>query len=94
MKRTLRGSASLLLVVMMSLLACSKVTQASFNRIKSNMTYDQVVEILGEPTDSKSLGVGPLSGTSARWEGDDAVITVTFLNGKVKTKKLKPISQE
>jgi hypothetical protein len=76
-----------LLALILVLPACSKVTQANFNRVEEGMSYDQVVRILGQPSDSKSVGVGPLSGTSATWEGPEGTITIQFLNDKVKIKR-------
>ena len=84
MRRTL---VLCLLVLIMVLPACSRVNQANFNQIDEGMSYDQVVRILGQPDDSKSVGIGPLSGTSARWEGREGTITIQFLNDKVKIKR-------
>jgi hypothetical protein len=66
--------------------ACSKVTKSNFDRIHDGMTEQQVVSILGNPTESSSINVLDLSGTSSKWVSNDAVITVQFLNGKVRIK--------
>ncbi len=68
------------------LVACSPVNQNNFDRIQNDMTMQQVTAILGQPTESSSLGVGPLSGTSAVWKGDKGTITIQFVNDKVKMK--------
>ena len=54
----------------------------------------QVVSLLGEPSEANSLGVGPLSGTSATWKEDEAVISVTFVNNKVTTKSFSSSSDD
>lgn len=95
MKSRRRGPVLLLMMAVMGILACSgNVTQANFNRVENDMSFDQVVDVLGEPTESKSMGIGSLSGTSARWESDDAVITITFVNQEVMTKNFKSKSGE
>lgn len=72
--------------VLLVALACNRLTQDNFAKIEDGMTLDQVVAVLGEPTDSKSAGVGPLSATDATWENDSARINIKFLNGKVQLK--------
>jgi len=42
--------------------------------------------LLGAPTESNSVNVLGVSGTSSRWVGRDAVINVRFVNGKVALK--------
>jgi hypothetical protein len=66
----------------------SKLTEANFDKIEDGMTRKEVVDILGEPTDSGSVGFGGLSGGMAKWEDDDGtVITIQFVNGKVVAKQ-------
>ncbi len=50
------------------------------------MTEQQVVSILGAPTESSSGSLLGISGTSSRWVGRDAEINVRFVGGKVATK--------
>jgi len=45
-----------------------------------------VIALLGKPTESSSMQVLGVSGSSAKWVGKDAVITVQFVNGKVRLK--------
>jgi hypothetical protein len=47
----------------------SRVSQDSFEKIHSGMAETEVREILGEPTETSSFGVGPFSGTSSVWKG-------------------------
>jgi hypothetical protein len=68
--------------------ACvTKINQENYDKIQEGMTLEAVKAILGEPTESKSAGIGGLvSGTSAIWKGDSMTIDIKFLNGKVKFK--------
>lgn len=76
--------ASLLLALL--LVACTKVTEQNFAKIQEGMTEEQVSAILGKPTEAQSVAVLGVSGTTSRWEGNGAVITVRFVNGKVALK--------
>jgi len=76
--------ASLLFV----LAACSKVTPENFARIQDGMPEEQVLDLLGKPTESSSVNLLGVSGTSSRWVSGDTAITVRFVNGKVALKTL------
>ena len=65
------------------LAACSKVTQENFAKIRDGMSEQEVTAILGSPTESSSGNVLGISGTSSKWAGGDATITIRFVNGKV-----------
>ena len=82
--RTFRFAA--VACVLLGLLACNRLSQENFAKIDEGMTFEEVVAVLGEPTDSKSAGIGPLSATDATWENDSARINIKFLNGKVQIK--------
>ena len=79
--RLLAAAAALVLLA-----ACSKVSQENFSRISQGMTEDEVVAILGSPTESTSRNVLGVSGTASRWVSDEAVITIRFVNSKVALK--------
>jgi hypothetical protein len=66
--------------------ACSKVSEQNFAKIQDGMTEEEVSAILGKPTEAQSVAVLGVSGTTSRWEGNGAVITVRFVNGKVALK--------
>ena len=51
------------------LAGCSKITQQNFDQIKNNMTMKEVIAILGEPTNSESINIAGISGTSCCLEG-------------------------
>ena len=68
------------------LAGCSKITQENFGRIDQGMQERDVLSLLGSPTESSSVDVLGVSGTTSRWVGRDAEITIRFVNGKVATK--------
>jgi hypothetical protein len=81
-------------LALLALAACSKVSQENFGKIHDGMSEQEVQGILGSPTESSSVSVLGLSGTSSRWATKDAVITVQFVNGKVRLKNFeKPAIQ-
>ena len=63
--------------------ACSKVNQENFLKVQDGMTEQEVIALLGRPTESNSVNVLGVSGTTSRWASGDAVIAVSFVNGKV-----------
>jgi hypothetical protein len=81
-------------VLLLTLAACSKVTQENFNKIQEGMSEQEVLALLGTPSESNSVNVLGMSGTSSRWASQDATITVRFVNGKVALKSFdKPLSK-
>lgn len=75
-----------LLSIALALVGCARLTRANFDRIEEGMSYSEVVGILGEPDDSKSVGFGPLSASTATWEDDQALISIQFVNERVKVR--------
>lgn len=87
--------APLVAVLLFLLAACSKVTPENFAKIQDGMPEEQVLDLLGKPTESSSVNILGVSGTSSRWVGGDTAITVRFVNGKVALKALdKPAAPE
>lgn len=84
-----RFCACLLLAIF--LVACSRVTQENFDKIQPGMTMEQVVTILGNPTTSESMNVMGLSGTSAQWKDNNAVISIQFFNNTVQVKTFNKV---
>ena len=76
----------LVFALVFGLAACSKVNQENFAKVQDGMTEEQVTAILGKPTESSSVNVLGVSGTSSRWVSGDAVITVRFVGGKAALK--------
>ncbi len=54
-----------------------------FARIKVGMTPDEVVKILGRPTQESSGMDGAFNGGTQHWEDGKASLTVVYQNGKV-----------
>ncbi len=78
----------LLLVCMFAALgACSKVTQENFAKVQEGMSEQEVIALLGEPTESNSVNVLGISGTTSRWSRGNAEITIRFVNGQVALKR-------
>ncbi len=70
------------------LMACgSPVNQDNFDKIKTDMTLDEVQSILGKPVESSTASFGTISGGAATWKHDEATITVQFVNNKVQFKQ-------
>jgi hypothetical protein len=79
--------AATVIVLAATFHACdSRVSQGNFEKIHAGMTESDVREILGEPTQTSSLGVGPFSGTASVWKGKRGTIQIQFFNGKVTLK--------
>ena len=73
---------------------CSRVTQENFMKIQEGMSEQEVISLLGTPTESQSVNILGVSGTASRWVGKDAAIAVRFVNGKVATKSFdKPVDK-
>ena len=71
----------------LALSACgSRVNQKNYDKITTDMTYEQVVGILGKPTETSSMDLGVFSGGNASWKDEHAVIAIQFVNGKVLAK--------
>ena len=77
---------SVVFAVALLVAACSKVTQENFASIQEGMSEQDVAALLGPPSESNSINVLGVSGTASRWVSGDAVITVSFVNGKVALK--------
>lgn len=76
-------SSFLVLISCIILFSCSRVSQENFNRLNQNMTMQEVIQILGEPTSSESVDIAGISGTASIWRSDKAEINIQFLNNKL-----------
>jgi hypothetical protein len=87
-----KGATTVLVLALIFSLAAvqfgcdGRISQKSFQKIENGMTEDEVTKILGEPTESASLGVGGFSGTTSTWKGEGGTIAIQFMNGKVAMK--------
>jgi outer membrane protein assembly factor BamE (lipoprotein component of BamABCDE complex) len=71
----------------LALVACGpRVSQENYEKIRNDMSTEEVNKVLGKPTQVSSFGIGGLSATTAKWVGQTHTITVTFANEKVKMK--------
>lgn len=83
MRRTLAA-----VLAALALAACgSKVTAENFARIQTGMTQQEVVALLGEPTETSAVSIGGLSGGMSTWRDGNTTISVQFLNDKVQAKQ-------
>ena len=65
--------------LLLSLLACSQLTQENYNKIQMGMTYDEVVAVLGSPTKCDDvMGV-----RNCTWGDETRSVNVNFIGGKV-----------
>ncbi|WP_028454032.1 outer membrane protein assembly factor BamE domain-containing protein [Chitinilyticum litopenaei] len=75
----------LLIASFLLLAACSKITAENYQKIKSGMSRDEVVAILGEPTQSEAGSLLGIEGETASWQNGGLVISAQFVNGKLLT---------
>ncbi len=76
-----------ILLTLFVLVGCDRITRDKYEMITTGMTMDEVVEILGEPTEMTSVGIGPLEASTARWEGRTGTISIQFTGEKVRLKR-------
>lgn len=72
--------------LMLIVTACSKVTEENFAKVQEGMTEQEVLALLGTPSESNSVSILGVSGAAWRWAGRDAVVVVHFVNGKAALK--------
>jgi hypothetical protein len=64
--------------MLLTLLACSKLTQENYNKITVGMGYEEVAQLPGKPDECDDvLGV-----RSCRWGDDKHSVNVSFVSGK------------
>lgn len=73
-----RFSGPMLLVVLLLLSGCNRLTMKNYEKIKMGMEYDQVTGILGKPDDCSDA----LFARSCIWGSEEKNITVNFVGGK------------
>ncbi len=76
---------SLMLLAAVGLTGCDRVTAENYNKLEVGMPYDEVVAILGDPTECSAI----VNTKSCRWGKDDKYIdakivgeSVIFLSSK------------
>jgi hypothetical protein len=70
--------ALLAAILLPGLAACSRITAANYDKLKSGQSYEEVTGLLGEPTRcNEALGL-----RSCQWGDDKSHIVVNFVGGK------------
>ena len=77
--------AAFLAVTLLSLTACSKLTEDNLQKVHNGMTTTEVKAILGDPTSSQTGGVLGITGTTYTYHTDTSDVKITFLDDKVVT---------
>lgn len=78
-----------ILTLTVFLISCgSPISQKNFDKIKSGMSKNEVIQLLGEPTESTGMGLGEISGANLVWKSSEITITIQFINDKVAVKSL------
>jgi hypothetical protein len=68
-----------LIVALLTVAGCSKLTQENYDKISMGMSFDEVISILGD-ADACSGAVGVQNCT---WGGEDKQIKIKFIGKKV-----------
>lgn len=76
---------------MLMLAGCSRVSKENYDRVQDGMTTQQVIDILGQPSDKSTkggevLGLGG-STTTMTWRHGQQTITARFVNDKLISKE-------
>lgn len=68
----------LLIVLVLLVSACSKLTMENYAKLKAGLAYDEVKALLGDPVQcSEVLGI-----RACQWGDDNKNINVNFVGGK------------
>jgi hypothetical protein len=80
MRRSITKIVSVfLLIALLLVVACSKLTPENYNKLKMSMPYDDVVAMLGKADKCD----GAMGIKDCIWGGEEKNINVKFLNDKV-----------
>ena len=89
-KRKILLILSFIIALLLFINGCSstRVTKANYNKIENGMSFDEVVDILGEDYEiSSSAGYGGYNSSCYIWTGfSGANITIIFVNDEVFSK--------
>lgn len=85
------GLTAVAILICLFMISCTKVNNANFEKVQEGMSIEEVVGILGEPTNNSEIDLSFVSGAAAKWvdEKTGRTIKVQFLNGKVKFKQFE-----
>lgn len=69
----------LALPLLLTLLACSKLTLENYSKIETGMNYDEVTALIGEPAKCDDvMGI-----RNCTWGDESRSVNVSFVGGKV-----------
>ncbi len=72
-------SILILPLFLLLLTGCNKLTKENYDKIKSGMQYDEVVRLIGDPTEcSEAIGL-----SNCEWKDGDTEVNINFINNKV-----------
>ena len=91
MKLPAAGLAGLL---MLTLIACSKVTPDNYGKLEAGMSQEEVHKILGQPDDVSGGGIGTLTLSTETWNGPKHVVRITFAGDKMTIKSIEPTEKK
>jgi hypothetical protein len=77
----------LMIVILLMMLGCSKVSKENYDSIRTGMSYDAVVAVLGKPNACESVGMA----TSCVWGNVSKHIKIRFVADKVALKTLQGV---
>ncbi len=70
---------TIIALFLLTLTACSKVTRENYQKLELGMSWQEVVQLLGEPDQCEAL----LNAKSCVWREGDKSITVRFIGDEV-----------
>ncbi|QLG89753.1 hypothetical protein HQ393_16715 [Chitinibacter bivalviorum] len=88
-KKSVVGLKGLLAgVLIVSLVACSKVSAKNYQKLNAGMSRAEVLAILGEPDSSKSVDLLGVRGESVQWQSGEVKIEANFVNDTLLSRQL------
>jgi len=79
----LRGLTIICASLLLISFASAEINKEHYDKIKDDMTMQQVISILGQPTQMAEFNMLDKKHVIATWKDDGNVIVVQFVNGKV-----------
>lgn len=84
----------LVTLLAITIAACSKPTQKNYAKVKTGMTFEEVIKILGRPESTQRTDISGFAGTSAVWKTAQAEIDMQFLNDKLTVKSYSMLEDD
>lgn len=87
MSKNLKLFLPLLLISLLLIVGCSKVTKENYDKLKMGMEYSEVITLLGDPNScTESMGV-----KSCTWGNEIKYIKINFLGDQTVVFSIKGI---